>query len=207
MTQSPIRNLLLDLGGVLYEIDIETTVRQYDEMRLPGAPPVSFSKKSQHDWFTKLDCGEIEIDEFAAGLKETYQLTGSIEEIKSIWMSLLIGVLPGRVETLQRLAPQYRLALLSNTSRYHRDYYAPQCEPMFSLMQHLCYSFEMGVRKPGNEIYLRALDTLGWKAEETLFLDDSKNNIDAAAALGFQTAWIQEHDDFHRALEPLLLVK
>lgn len=196
MSTQTIRNLLFDLGGVLYEIDIETTVRQYNDMRKEGAPPVVFNKKTQHNYFSQLDCGEIEIDEFATGLKETFQLQGSLEEIKDIWMSLLIGVLPGRIEALQQLAPNYRMALLSNTSRFHRDHYASQCEPMFSLMDHLCYSFDMGLRKPGDEIYLQALETLGWKAEETLFLDDSKNNIEAAAALGFQTAWIQEHDDF-----------
>ncbi|MEM7368858.1 MAG: HAD family phosphatase [Bacteroidota bacterium] len=204
MSTLPIANLLIDLGGVLYEIDIETTVRQYNDMRKAGAPPVIFNKKTQHDYFSQLDCGQIEIDEFATGLKQTYQLEGSIEDIKSIWTSLLIGVLPGRIEALQKLSPHYRLALLSNTSRYHRDHYADECEPMFSLMDHLCYSFEMGLRKPGKEIYLQALETLGWKAEETLFLDDSKNNIDAAEALGFQTAWIREHDDFLTVVDGLL---
>lgn len=204
MAHSPIRNLLFDLGGVLYEIDIDRTVQRYNDMREDGAPPVVFNKAVQHDWFTLLDQGQIEIDEFAAGLKSSYRLTGSLEEIKDIWMALLIGVLPGRIEAFQQLAPHYNMALLSNTSRFHRDHYAPQCAPMFSLMDHLCYSFDMGVSKPDDVIYLQALDTLGWKAEETIFLDDSKKNIDAAEKLGFHTAWIEEHDDFHTVVKQLL---
>lgn len=204
MSTSPITNLLFDLGGVLYEIDIDSTVQRYNDMRERGAPPVVFSKKVQHSWFTQLDQGEIEIDEFAAGLKESYKLIGSLEEIKQIWMDLLIGVLPGRAEAFQKLAPHYNMALLSNTSRFHRDHYTPQCEPLFSLMDHLCYSFDMGLSKPDPAIYHQALEILGWKAEETIFLDDSKKNIVAADALGFHTAWIEHHDDFHTVVQRLL---
>jgi putative hydrolase of the HAD superfamily len=62
----------------------------------------------------------------------------------------------------------------------------------------------MGVRKPDPEIYLRALAHAGWKAEETLFADDSQANIEAAQALGLQTWWIREHEDFDRMAEALL---
>jgi FMN phosphatase YigB (HAD superfamily) len=40
--------------------------------------------------------------------------------------------------------------------------------------------------KPDPAIYLHALEELGTRAEETLFLDDKLVNIQAAQALGFK---------------------
>ena len=201
LANSPVKNMLIDLGGVLYEIDIKSTLDKYQQMRPAGLPPVDFSKSGQHELFTLLDEGKIEIDEFAQGLKDAYQLSGSIEEIKIIWRDLLVGLLPGRIEAAQQLSKAYNLALLSNTGRYHFDWYKDECKPVFDCLDHLFLSYEMGVRKPGVEIFHMALNQMGWKAEETLFLDDSKVNIDAAQALGIHTWWIETPDVFHEVVK------
>lgn len=199
-----IKNLFIDLGDVLYEIDIKSTIEKYDQMREPGAPPVEFGKNAQNKWFDLLDTGQVEIAEFAEGLKSSYQLTGTIEQIKQIWMDLLIGVIPGRVEAISQLAKYYNLALLSNTSRFHFEYYYPQCKSLFDQMDHLFVSFEMGLRKPDSAIYIQALEKMGWKAEETLFADDSKINIESAQKVGIKTWWIEQHSDFELMVENLL---
>lgn len=201
MTQfSTVRNLLIDLGGVLYEIDIQSTVDGYTAMKKLGAPDIDYGKSSQHEFFSELDRGEIEIDTFAQGLKDAYHLQGDLEAIKKIWLDLLIGVLPNRAEDIGELAGKYSIALLSNTSRYHHDFYREACEPMFRHMDHLFFSFDMGLRKPDPAIYTTALSQMGWRAEETLFIDDSKINIDAAAALGIQTFWMETHDHWQELM-------
>ncbi|MEA2500408.1 MAG: glucose-phosphatase [Actinomycetota bacterium] len=48
-------------------------------------------------------------------------------------------------------------------------------------------SAEVGVRKPAAEIYERFLAETGCDAGECLFVDDTVENLDAAAALGFRT--------------------
>ena len=48
----------------------------------------------------------------------------------------------------------------------------------------LVWSFQTGLAKPDPAIYRILLDRLGVPAEETLFLDDKQENIDAARALG-----------------------
>jgi putative hydrolase of the HAD superfamily len=50
----------------------------------------------------------------------------------------------------------------------------------------LVWSYQLGIAKPDPEIYRRLLEKLGTKAEETLFIDDRKVNVDAARALGIE---------------------
>lgn len=50
-----------------------------------------------------------------------------------------------------------------------------------------CISYEIGVTKPDREIFDRMVLDSGIKPEETLFVDDGKNNIVVGQELGFHT--------------------
>jgi FMN phosphatase YigB (HAD superfamily) len=58
-------------------------------------------------------------------------------------------------------------------------------------------SGEVGLRKPDPAIYHALLEKSGYKAVETLFVDDNVRNLDAAAALNFQTVLF---DPLHRSI-------
>ena len=61
-----------------------------------------------------------------------------------------------------------------------------------------CYlSYEMGMVKPDVEIFEALLADAQVKAEECLFLDDGKKNIDTAAALGIQTYWVKPNENLN----------
>ena len=200
-----IRNLLFDLGDVLYAIDLQRSLDAWQAMAPPGQDAVLYSKKSQHEQFTLLETGKIEIEEFADSLIREYKLNGSRKAVIQGWRELLLGVIPGRLETIQKLAPNYRMALLSNTNYYHYTVYRDECAPMFAHFDYVFYSHEMGMRKPDAEIYEEVLARSGWKGEETLFLDDSPQNIVGAKAVGLEAELVAEHADFDRILAPLLL--
>jgi len=51
----------------------------------------------------------------------------------------------------------------------------------------LVWSYQLGIAKPDPAIYRYALDKLGTRPEETLFIDDKRENIEAARALGIQS--------------------
>ncbi len=50
----------------------------------------------------------------------------------------------------------------------------------------LVWSYELGMIKPDPAIYRYALEKLGTRPEETLFIDDKRPNVDAAIALGMK---------------------
>jgi putative hydrolase of the HAD superfamily len=51
----------------------------------------------------------------------------------------------------------------------------------------LVWSYQLGIAKPDPAIYRYALDKLGTRPEETPFIDDKRENIEAARALGIQS--------------------
>ncbi|MEL6628035.1 MAG: HAD family phosphatase [Bacteroidota bacterium] len=200
---SHIRHLLIDLGGVLYEIDFPKTLTAFRRLQPAGVEPMTLGKEIQYDWFADLDQGKIEFPAFAQGLIDTFQLQAQEEQIRTIWLDLLVRLYPGRTQMVQELSQHFDLALLSNTSRVHFDHYSPECAEMFAAMDHLFVSFEMGVKKPDPRMFFMALEQMGWKAEETLFLDDSRTNIRAAEALGIQTVWIERPEIFEEVVKKL----
>lgn len=65
------------------------------------------------------------------------------------------------------------------------------------------FSYEDKVIKPGAEIYLLFLHRFGLKAEECVFLDDSKRNIDGAAKLGINTIHFTDRESALKELKAL----
>ncbi|MGD0831975.1 MAG: HAD family phosphatase [Terracidiphilus sp.] len=51
----------------------------------------------------------------------------------------------------------------------------------------LVWSYQLGIAKPDSAIYRHTIVALGTEPEDTLFIDDKRENIDAARALGMQT--------------------
>ena len=95
------------------------------------------------------------------------------------------------------LKNRYGIALLSNDvsewSRFLRDFHG--IEP---LIDTAFISGDFGIRKPDPKIYQLALDTLGVRANECLFIDDYPERVDAACELGIcSVLFNREGHDYH----------
>jgi putative hydrolase of the HAD superfamily len=64
----------------------------------------------------------------------------------------------------------------------------------------LVWSYQLGVAKPDPDIYRYALDRLGTRPEETLFIDDKQENVDMAAALGMRGMIFSDVEKLHADL-------
>jgi putative hydrolase of the HAD superfamily len=69
----------------------------------------------------------------------------------------------------------------------------------------LVWSYRLGVAKPAPAIYLYALEQLGTRAEETLFLDDKSENVEAALAMGMQGLIFSDVENLRADLRKLSL--
>jgi glucose-1-phosphatase len=87
------------------------------------------------------------------------------------------------VDFLRSLRPQYKTALLSNAWSGTRDFltYKHKIIEVFDISM---FSYEVGLAKPDPAIYALILKRIGVKADEAIFVDDNKSNIEAANSLG-----------------------
>lgn len=86
---------------------------------------------------------------------------------------------------------RYVMAALNNESRELNDYRIHKfgLEAVFHVFFSSCLT---GVRKPDPAAYRRALELTQRTPEETLFLDDRPENIDAGARLGLRTVRVRD---------------
>jgi 2-haloacid dehalogenase/putative hydrolase of the HAD superfamily len=73
--------------------------------------------------------------------------------------------------------------------------------PAFARFRDIVVSAHEGVIKPDPRLYRIALERMGRRADEILFIDDSPPNIDAARALGFDVHLFDDPAALRPALE------
>ena len=86
----------------------------------------------------------------------------------------------------KKLKQNYKVALLSNLTEEMMRHILKKYNLKNSFHQ-LIFSNQVGLLKPGKEIFQLTLKRLRSKPAETLFIDDSLENIKAAEKLGMQT--------------------
>ena len=91
-----------------------------------------------------------------------------------------------------------RTGLLSNS--WGNEYPREGWDQMFDAV---VISGEVGMRKPEPEIFAHVLELLGVRAEETVFVDDLRPNVEAAEALGLVGVHHTSYADTAPALERL----
>jgi HAD superfamily hydrolase (TIGR01509 family) len=83
---------------------------------------------------------------------------------------------------IRALRPRYKTGLISNAWPEARS--VTRLCLNATTFDHIVFSGEEGVAKPGAEIYLRALARLGVRPQEAVFVDDVLINVEAARAVG-----------------------
>ncbi|GGG34364.1 HAD family hydrolase [Hymenobacter glacieicola] len=192
MAQKP--NLLFDFGGVIINIDYELTraaMRQYGST-------IEFTQAAQAELFDLMETGHLTPQEFREGLRRHYQLTATDAELDAAWNAMLLDVPAERLALIAELRAQgHQTALLSNTNHIHIEEINRRLKEQYGFehgiadcLDRVFYSQEVGWRKPGEEIFRHALREMNWKAEETLFIEDSPQHIETARRLGLRTLFL-----------------
>lgn len=188
-----IRNVVLDLGGVLYAIDPERTVTALTALAGSKASPMSMD----HPLFLDFEMGLVSPNAFRDRLRAAIDSQADDRELDDAWNALLLGPIPGRERWVADLAGRYRVILLSNTNLIHREIWGPECAAMFAHMEQTWFSFDLGMRKPNRDIFDFVVGEMGLNADECLFLDDSPVNVSGAIAAGWHSGLVLPQNDAH----------
>lgn len=188
---SGIKNIIFDFGNVLLNINPALSAKAFTELGIKEG--VDFwGSRSSSELLIGLEKGTVTPDNFRKGALEMLVKGISPQQVDEAWNALLLDLPIQRVEMLKRLKSQYRLFLLSNSNQIHYENFMPGFEkkfgfPMGDLFEKLWFSHQLGMIKPGLEIYKHVLKDAGLNPAETLFIDDTLPNIEAARSLGITT--------------------
>lgn len=196
-----IRNLLFDLGGVIVDIKRDNCVRAFEELGLENADSY-FGEYAQSGIFLGIENGAVNIEEFHKALREKLPAGTTDYQIDTAFQKFIVGIPARRLEALRELRCKgYGIYLLSNTnpimwrgilaSEFGKE--GLRREDYFDGM---VTSFDARSCKPDAEIFRYTVENLGIVPSETLFFDDSANNVEAAKALGFNAVEVKLGTEF-----------
>jgi len=196
-----INTIFFDIGGVLLNIHPERTIQHLSDLtKLSNNEIVAaFPEEAHHEY----ERGEISDSEFYNEVKRKLSISNNLTE-EQFWQawSLLVGEETEVVKIMNNLTSKYPVWLLSNTNSYHI-----LKEERFKLFDKITggiYSFEVGSRKPEEDIYSKALEMAGVTAEESLFIDDLLENVEMAKSLNMNAIQFKSINDLNEQLSKFL---
>ena len=199
-----IKNLMFDLGGVIMDIRRQTCVEAFRKLGM-DEPDRFLGEYCQAGPFADIENGTSTPQQFRDEMRRIIGRDVSDRDIDEAFGRFLTGIPLQRLRELESLKKHFSLYLLSNTNPimwadgiarnfaqdgHDADYY----------FKGIVRSYEAHVMKPDPEIFREAERRFDIKPAETIFLDDSEANCEAARKLGFNTVWVHPGQEFYQLL-------
>jgi putative hydrolase of the HAD superfamily len=188
--------LLLDLGGVLIDVDYHASARAFHALGFEDFDAL-YSKAKQDHLFDGLETGDLSPAQFRDRIRQIFRPDITDREIDDCWNAML-GTIPAeRIALVERLRDHYQVLLLSNTNAIH----VPAFEAIVAgdngitdfkgLFHGAYYSCEIGLRKPHPEAFHHVLECHGADPARTLFIDDSIQHVVGARNAGLHAEHLE----------------
>jgi putative hydrolase of the HAD superfamily len=194
-----IKNVVLDLGGIIVSLDYDEMFRQFSELL-----DMEINKDNVYeiigDNLHKIEKNEVSIEGFIWKIQSIKGGNVDPGKIIKAFNSILLDVRPEIFPFLKELKRKYNLFLLSNTNTIHIQKFLLHIlekkhnirrKDWDDLFHTVYYSHDLGMRKPDHEIYNEVAKRENLKPEETIFIDDTIENVTAAIECG----WHSVHHD------------
>ena len=180
-----IRNFVFDMGKVIIRFDPEAFM---DRLRIFDEEDRKMIREKVYgsDLWIQMDMGLLDEKQMCEIVRPLFpkHLQKHLEDLIAGWCEP-IETIEGMNEVVFDLKKRgYGIYLLSNASVMQREYWSNvECSSVFDGV--VVSAFEH-VMKPEEKIYRILLERYGLKAEECVFIDDRKANIEAAQKLGMK---------------------
>ncbi len=177
-----IKNVIFDFGQVLVKFIPEYMTKAYisDENDIKIVEEVIFDRL----YWDKLDAGTISDEEVIEAAKKRLpeRLWQSTEKVYYNWI-YNIPEIEGMSEIVSELKESGKnICIISNISKlfvaHHKEI------PILKHFDKMVFSSACGMAKPNSDIFNYTLEKYGFKASETLFVDDRQDNIQGAENVG-----------------------
>jgi putative hydrolase of the HAD superfamily len=190
-----IKNIIFDLGGVLYDIRYENIADAFRSYGLPNFEQL-YAHAGQAKEIDLFEEGKITPEQFRDFIRSLTTVYLTDPQIEEAWNAILIDLPETRLNLLKELRKQYRIFLFSNTNainciEFERFVTEKFGENIFEThFDKAYYSHTLGLKKPKPEAFQKICEEQNLAPEETLFIDDIERHILGAQKAGLQTYWL-----------------
>lgn len=199
-----IKNIIFDFGGVLLDWNPEylysSIFQDKKEMDFFLTNICTPEWNLKQDAGRSLKTGTLELTE------KFFEYNHEIKLYYERWTEMLGGEIHENVNLINPLKEKYKLYGLTNWSAET----LPKAMAMYSFFEKFDGIVVSGVEKlvkPNERIYRVLLSRYSLEAAECLFIDDNKNNIEAANKIGFQTIHLAKNVNLKQELQQLHILK
>ncbi|MBD5369872.1 MAG: HAD family phosphatase [Bacteroides sp.] len=188
MNPSNIKNIIFDLGGVVIDLRREDAVEALQRLGLAEADTM-LGLYRQEEPFLGLETGRLHAGEFFE-LIRMHCPGASDVDITEAFNRFLVAIPAARLERLRRLREKgLRLYVLSNTNpimynSWIAEHFRQEGLSINDYFDGVTASFQELCCKPDTRIFSNLVRRYGLDPSETLMLDDSEKNCEAARAVG-----------------------
>lgn len=189
--------IIFDLGNVLLPFNWDRaaerfcarTGRQRSELdeyltSTPFVHEFSLGRMTKHDFYRRL--------------AQDFGFEGSYEEFAHLWSDIFTPD-EEMIRLAERLRKRFRRYLLSNTNPIHMDFILAHY-PFVHTFDGAVYSHEVGLLKPDRRIFELIRNRFSLQPSQTVVIDDTPVNVEAAKAAGFHAI---HHQDAKRTQQEL----
>lgn len=203
-----IKNIVFDLGGVIAELDTQRPIDRFKEIGVADADKL-LDPYEQKGVFLEFEQGKIDTETFRQRLSEHAGKELSLDDIYYGWMGFMLDVPQYKLDYILELRKTYNVYILSNTNpvimRWAKSpVFSMAGRPLTDYCDKIYASFEIGLTKPDPQIFEYMFQDAGIKPEESLFIDDSKRNVEVGASLGMKTYQPTNEEDWREAVSTIL---
>ena len=204
-----IKNIVFDFGGVLLDLRPDRCIEEFRKIGIPEVEDM-LSVAHQQGVLGDMEEGKLSLSAFCDGIRASHTgiFTSGSRSLRHPFMknghpipaptnrqivlafcSMADGLPAYKLDFCQQLKDEgFHVSALSNTNPVHWGY----CQRYFveagycaeELFEYVWLSCDMHLVKPDPRIFEAILAESGYKAEETLFVDDNAKNCDVARQLG-----------------------
>lgn len=193
-----IKNIIFDLGGVILDIDEKMAV---NELSKKGVDLQLLESETFKSLDSRFERGIITAATFRKKVKDLLGLPRlSDADFDYIWNAILLDIPIERIRALEEIKEHYNIFLMSNTNEIHYDLYIRDLQLRFGykqfddLFDKSYFSFDVHLMKPDPLFFEYVLEQQGLKVQETLFIDDSAENIRVARSMGIHVFHIHRDE-------------
>ena len=193
------------MGGVIVDVQRDRAIRSFKALGLSDAD--KFVDDYHHKGiFIAFENGDIDAGEFCRRLCEYMGKHVSSDVIENAWKSMIDPPHEYKLEYIQELRKSYKTYLLTNNNPYIINWacssgFTASGKALSDYFDEIYVSYRMKCSKPGLKIYQLMIEDAGIDPAESLFIDDSEKNIQAARDCGISVLQVKNGSDWRNELK------